>query len=154
MWQCGNVAMLICYNDFEIIQDPVIFRLITYYFTKLYLKMKTSNNPLLDHTFNFSLDIINYCELLESERKYVIARQLLKSGTSIGANAYEAQSPESKADFIHKLKLADKEVRETTYWLLLCEKAPTYPKDTSLLLRLKEIEKILSSIISNAKKEH
>jgi len=116
--------------------------------------MKTSNNPLLEHTFNFSLEIINYCELLENERKYVIARQLLRSGTSIGANSYEAQSPESNADFIHKLKLADKEVRETEYWLLLCERATTYPKDPGLRRRLKEIEKLLSSIISSSKKKY
>jgi four helix bundle protein len=61
-------------------------------------------NIILDKTIKFSLDIIRYCEILESERKFVIAKQLLKSGTSIGANTFEAQNAESKNDFIHKLK--------------------------------------------------
>ncbi len=52
----------------------------------------------------------------------MIAKHLLKSGTSIGANVREAQSAESKADFIHKFKIADKEIKETEYWLLLCKK--------------------------------
>jgi four helix bundle protein len=78
-------------------------------------------NIILKLTFEFSLDIINYVELLESNRKYVIANQLLKSGTSIGANVREAQNAESKNDFIHKLKIAAKEIEETEYWLELCK---------------------------------
>ena len=68
-------------------------------------------------SFDFSLLDIEYCELLESQRKYVLARQLLKAGTSIGANAMEAQNAESKADFIHKIKIAAKEADETQYWI-------------------------------------
>ena len=75
------------------------------------------SNPILKLTFDFSLLIIDYCELLESQRKYVLARQLLKSGTSIGANAMEAQNAESKADFIHKMKIAAKEAEESQYWV-------------------------------------
>jgi four helix bundle protein len=76
-------------------------------------KEKLDQNPILKHTFNFSLAIIDYCDQLEKDRKYIIARQLLKSGTSIGANAMEAQNPEKKADFIHKMKIAAKEADET-----------------------------------------
>lgn len=76
-------------------------------------------NPILKLSFEFSLMIIQYCEALEENKKYVIARQLLKSGTSIGANAIEAQNAESRADFIHKMKIAAKEAEETQYWLLL-----------------------------------
>ena len=68
-------------------------------------------NIILDKTLKFSLDIIRYCEILESERKYVIAKQLLKSGTSIGAITFEAQNAESKNDFIHKLKIAAKKLK-------------------------------------------
>ena len=74
-------------------------------------------NLIVDLTFDFALEIIEYCEKLEELRKYVIARQLLKSGTSIGANVNEAQNAESKSDFIHKLKIAAKEADETKYWL-------------------------------------
>ena len=75
------------------------------------------------------MEIIQYSELLEDNRKYVIARQLLKSGTSIGANIREAQNAESKADFIHNMKIAEKKPDETEYWLILCELFPNYPKN-------------------------
>ncbi len=74
-------------------------------------------NEILELSFEFALQIISYCEVLEENRKYVIARQLLKSGTSIGANIREAQNAESNQDFIHKLKIATKEADETEYWL-------------------------------------
>ena len=61
-------------------------------------------NVILEKTIDFSLKIITYCDLLESNKKYIVARQLLKSGTSIGANIHEAQNAESKNDFIHKFK--------------------------------------------------
>lgn len=77
-------------------------------------------NVIVEKSFQFALKIIVYCDLLEEKRKFVISKQLLRSGTSIGANVREAQNAESKADFIHKLKLAAKEADETEYWLLLC----------------------------------
>ena len=73
-------------------------------------------NVIVDLSLEFALDIIEYSEMLEENRKFVIANQLLKSGTSIGANIREAQNAESKADFIHKLKIAAKEADETEYW--------------------------------------
>ena len=60
------------------------------------------NNPLITKTVKFSLDIIDYCELLEEKKKYVVAKQLLRSGTSIGANSFEAQNPYSKKDLFIK----------------------------------------------------
>ena len=67
-------------------------------------------NIILRKTIEFSLAVIEYAELLEQHKKFVIARQLLRAGTSIGANVHEAQNAESKADFIHKFKRAAKEV--------------------------------------------
>ena len=84
----------------------------------------------------------------------MIANQLLKSGTSIGANIFEAQSSESRADFIHKLKIADKEAKETEYWLILCEKSESYPFNKNLKLELLSIQKLLSKIISSSKKNY
>ncbi len=109
-------------------------------------------NIILDKTIQFSLDIIRYCEILESERKYVIARQLLKSGTSIGANTFEAQNAESKNDFIHKFKIAAKEIDETEYWIELCNHSENYPTNQELLDNLKEIANIINKIISSSKK--
>jgi four helix bundle protein len=95
--------------------------------------MKNNNdNPILKLTFEFSLDVIKYVEVLEEKRKYVIARQLLRSATSIGANAREAQNAESSADFIHKMKIAHKEADETQYWLELCNAAENYPTNKEL----------------------
>jgi four helix bundle protein len=108
-------------------------------------------NIVLEKSFEFALIIIEFSEQLEQLKKFVIARQLLKSGTSIGTNISEAQSSESKADFIHKLKIASKEAEETKYWLMLCKLSPSYPFDDSILSKLDEIQKLLSTIISVSK---
>lgn len=108
-------------------------------------------NPLLKLSFSFSLALISYCELLEAEKKFVIARQLLRSGTAIGANAIEAQHAESKADFIHKIKLAAKEAGEPQYWLILCEQASRYPGCSSLIEKVEELNRIIGSILATAK---
>jgi four helix bundle protein len=80
-----------------------------------------------------------------------VSRQLLRCSTGIGANAVEAQSSESKQDFIHKLKIADKEARETMYWLQLCKEAESYPDHSKLIPLLEEIMKLLNSIIKTSK---
>ncbi len=104
-------------------------------------------------TFEFSLKIIAFSELLEEKRKFAISNQIIRSGKSIGANVSEAQNSESRADFIHKLKIAAKEAEETEYWLLLCKFSENYPFHENLLVQIKEIEKILTSIINSAKKK-
>ncbi|MBC7867515.1 MAG: four helix bundle protein [Gloeobacteraceae cyanobacterium ES-bin-316] len=110
------------------------------------------SNPILRLSFDFSLKIIEYCEKLELEKKYVFSRQILRSGTSIGANVMEAQNAESNADFIHKMKIAAKEAGETQYWLMLCDYAPTYPECKILIEKLEEINKILNSILTTSKR--
>jgi four helix bundle protein len=102
-------------------------------------------------SFEFALEIIEYAELLEEKRKYVIANQVLKSGTSIGANIREAQNAESKPDFIHKFKIAAKEADETEYWLLLCKFTKNYPDSEVLLNKIREMKKIISKIIITSK---
>ena len=108
-------------------------------------------NIIVEKSFQFALKIVLYCELLGKNKKYVVSRQLLASGTSIGANVREAQNVESKVDFIHKLKVAAKEADETEYWLLICKHTPTYPFDEELLIHVHELMKILSKIISSSK---
>lgn len=109
------------------------------------------DNLIIKLTLEFALEIIEYSELLEEHRKFVIARQILRSGTSVGANVREAQNAESKADFIHKLKIAAKEADETEYWLVLCEMSNNYPKNKLLKEKLHSIINILSKIISTSK---
>lgn len=112
---------------------------------------KYKDNVIVNLTFEFALSVIEYCEQIEELKKYIIARQLLKSGTSIGANVREAQNGESKADFLHKMKIAAKEVDETEYWLLLCNGTKSYPNPTELLTKLKPIRQILTKIIATSK---
>ena len=110
------------------------------------------DNLIVNLSVEFALAIIEYCELLEVNRKFVIANQLLKSGTSIGANVREAQNAESKVDFIHKLKIAAKEADETEYWLILCERSKNYPDPSSLKEKLNSIHNVISKIIITSKK--
>ena len=117
-------------------------------------KEEIESNPILKMTFGFSLMVLDFCDVLDEMRKYTISRQVLKSGTSIGANAMEAQNAESKADFIHKIKIAAKEADETQYWLMLCSFSKKYPECDFLLLRLEEIQKVLNKILGTAKKKN
>ena len=114
--------------------------------------MKTKN-AVLQQSFDFALKLIDYCELIETQRKFVIARQLLRSGTSIGANVCEAQNAESSRDFFHKLKIAAKEVEETIFWLSLCKTSAKYPDPEKLTEQIIEIRKILSSILATCKRK-
>ncbi len=109
-------------------------------------------NEIVKVSFKLALSIIEFSEELENHKKFVLARQILRSGTSIGANITEAQSAESKTDFIHKLKIAHKEALETKYWLELIKAGKTYPNPSddieSLLL---SVQKLLNKIISTSK---
>lgn len=111
-----------------------------------------TDNQVLNLAFDFALVIIEYTELLEDKRKFNMANQLFRSGTSIHANVREAQNAESKADFIHKIKLAAKEAEEAEGWLLLCQHANSYPDCESLLLKLASILKLLNKIAATSKK--
>jgi four helix bundle protein len=115
------------------------------------MQTNKEKNLIVELTFDFALKAIKYVEHLEKNHKYIIARQLLKSGTSIGANVREAQNAESRADFIHKLKIAAKEADETEYWLLLCKESEGYENCDDLLANCTSIIKILSKIIASSK---
>lgn len=110
-----------------------------------------SDNLIVKMTFEFALHIVQFSEVLESKRKFAIANQIIKSGTSIGANVREAQNAESKADFIHKMKIAAKEADETEYWLLICNHSENYPSTAQLLESILGIKKVLSKIIASSK---
>ena len=113
---------------------------------------KESQNLIVDLTFNFALKIIEYSELLASQRKFIMADQLCRCGTSIGSQVSEAQSPESRKDFIHKFKIADKEAEETLYRLRLCKHSKNYPECDDLLSEIVVIKRVIGKIISSSKK--
>jgi len=82
-----------------------------------------SENIIVDKSFDFAVRIVNLNKYLNNEQKeYVLSKQLLRSGTSIGANVSEAERAQSKADFISKMSIALKEANETNYWLKLLYK--------------------------------
>lgn len=110
-------------------------------------------NLIVDKSCEFAVKIIEYTEILEENHKYILARQILKSGTSIGANIREAQNAESKADFIHKMKIAAKEADETDYWFTLCQRSKNYYYDKNLPDSLSDLIRIISRIISSSKKQ-
>jgi four helix bundle protein len=110
------------------------------------------DNAIINLTFDFSLKVIDFCEGLDNLKKFALSNQLFRSGTSIGANALEAQNAESKADFLHKIKISAKEADETEYWLLLCKHSNKLPDSSQLLTDLDPIKKIISKIIGTSKK--
>jgi four helix bundle protein len=90
--------------------------------------------------------------LLEKQRKFTVTNQFLRCGTSIGANVFEAQHAESKADFIHKMKIAIEEANETLYWLISCERTETNPNENNLKMNVEEMLRIISKIILLSKR--
>ena len=97
------------------------------------------------------IELDELVELLNNEEKFDISRQLLRSGTSIGANVREAQNAESRSDFIHKLKISAKETEETEYWLYLCKHSDHLPSPGELISELEPIKKVITKIISSSK---
>jgi four helix bundle protein len=98
--------------------------------------------------FAFALNIIRLYTKLQEHREYVLSRQLLRSGTSIGANVTEATAGQSRKDFLAKMSIASKEARETKYWLQLFEESDLAPVDVSDELRdVDELIRILTSIV-------
>jgi four helix bundle protein len=99
-------------------------------------------------SFNFALEIIHLYTQLQHHKEYVISNQLLKSGTSIGANVEEASGGQSRKDFLAKMYIAYKEARETKYWLRLLKHSNLVKIDvTQELIYIDEIIRILSSIV-------
>ena len=112
------------------------------------------DNILLDKSFIFAVRIVKLYKYLCSQKKeYVLSKQLLRSGTSIGANINEAQDAQSKNDFISKLSISLKEARETKYWIELLRETDylTDKEVNNILEDLIEVIKLLVSIIKTTK---
>ena len=109
-------------------------------------------NIIEKKSFDFALEIIKLYQSLIKEKEFTISKQLLRSGTSIGANVQESISAQSKKDFISKMSLSLKEARETRYWLLLLKKSTLTSTDLcKILTSVDEIIKIIYSIINTTK---
>ena len=111
------------------------------------------SNPILKKSFDFSVDIIKLCKHVRIEHKeYSIADQLLRSGTSIGANANEAVMGSSRKDFINKMNISLKEAYETRYWILLLDSVGYIQNSEHFLGKIDEIIRMLMRIVKTSKK--
>ena len=109
------------------------------------------DNRILEMTFSFSLSIIALYKILIENKEFVISRQLLRSGTSIGANIEEANAAQTKKEFITKMSIASKEARETKYWLRLLEASKLVSTDySSYLSTIDHIINILTKIVKTS----
>ena len=116
--------------------------------------MENKENPLRDKSYKFALRTVKlYKHLSEDKKEFVLSKQILRSGTSIGANVEEANQAQSKADFIHKLSIAQKESFETDYWLRLLRDTNylTEKQANSVLNDCQELQKLITSSIKTAK---
>ncbi len=114
-------------------------------------------NEILDLSFDFALEIIKLVKYLKANKEFVMSSQLLRSGTSIGANISEAQAAPSTNDFISKMSIASKEARETEYWLRLLDKSnylDEYQNTSALFSSIQSIVKLLTSIIKTTQEKN
>jgi len=112
------------------------------------------NNVLVDESFKFAVRIVKlYKYLSENKKEFILSKQVLRSGTSIGANINEAQEAQSKNDFISKLSISLKEARESKYWIELLKETDYLSENeaNSIIEDLVEILKLLTSIIKSTK---
>jgi four helix bundle protein len=113
-----------------------------------------AENVIVTKSYNFSVAVVKFCfEMQGKIKEYVLSRQLLKSGTSIGANIEEAQGAISKAEFIAKMQISFKEAKETRYWIRLIIDTEIFNSDKNMLLLkdCNEIIVLLTSILKTAK---
>ena len=109
------------------------------------------DNVILNKSFELALDIIELYKILKSKNEFVLSKQLLRSGTSIGANIEEATAAQSKKDFATKMSIASKEARETRYWLRLLNKSKLVEYDyKNYLNKIDELIRIITAIVKTA----
>ena len=114
-------------------------------------------NVVIDKSYRFALKIIALYKALCSEKKeYVLSKQLLRSGTSIGANIHEAQAAISKKDFIAKMSISSKEARESRYWLMLLKDSGyvDFQAYEGMLNDIDELVKMLTSIVKSTQEKN
>jgi four helix bundle protein len=118
------------------------------------IKERIMENALYEKSKKFGIRILKLAKLLESDNQKSIANQILRSGTSIGANISEANYASSRADFINKLRIARKEAGETEYWLELLHEGEILNKElfVSLQTDVKELHKMLCASVMTAQK--
>lgn len=114
---------------------------------------KYKGNPVRGKSYKFALSIVKLVKQIQTTKKeYILSKQILKSGTSIGANIEEANAGQSKRDFIAKMAIASKEARETMYWLRLLNDSDYIETETAkpFLLDCEELMRLLTAIVKSS----
>ncbi len=109
--------------------------------------MTKKPNLIVDLSFQLSLSIIEYTDILDKTNKYVLSNQLFRSGTAIGVNIAESQNAGSREEFVFNMYTAMKEAADTKYWLMLCQSSTDYPDCIDLIRNVESIERIAQKII-------
>jgi len=111
------------------------------------------SNPIKEKTLKFAIKTLDFCKHLDKHRQFVVSNQLKRSGTSIGAQVYEAENAQSKADFIHKLSIAQKEANETIYWIHIVDHLKIIDKIIfqDYVMNVNEIKATLTVILKKLK---
>ena len=113
-----------------------------------------AESTILKKSFEFALVIISLYQQLQAEREYVISKQLLRSGTSIGANVEDAVAAQSRKDFLSKMSIASKEARETLYWLRLLQASSLTNLNVNAQIQsANELVRILTSIVETTQEK-
>lgn len=112
-----------------------------------------SQLPIKERSFKFAVEIVKYCNQLKKLKQFEISNQLIRSGTSIGANLREASNGYTKKDFIYKVSIAQKEADETVYWLEILREILNEKEIDILLNEANQLLKIIKTIKMNAMKE-
>ena len=108
--------------------------------------IENSDNPIVDLTYQFGVRIVKFYKYLTTKQVYVLSKQLLRCGTSIGANVHESIHAQSKADFISKMNIALKEADETDYWLRLLRDSDVINEQEFVSLR-KDVKQIIGTLV-------
>ncbi|GBF81503.1 four helix bundle protein [Aphanothece sacrum] len=124
-----------------------------------YERREDKPRNIRERSFDYALRAIKLYQFLQEGKDgagWILGKQYLRSATSIGANIEEAQSGQSKADFIHKMSIAQKEARESLYWLRLLEKSEIVPTNRihSLTQETEELIAVITTIICKTKQNH
>jgi four helix bundle protein len=110
------------------------------------------NGPIYIKSKQLAIEGIRFCKFLRTKKQTDLSKQLMRSITSVGANVHEAQDAESKSDFVHKLKIAQKELNESIFWLEIITEGNNYPMPEPLHPLAIECKKLLGAIVATTKR--
>lgn len=118
------------------------------------IRSAREGNPIQDKSFAFAVEMVHLCQILRDQKDFVLSTQLLKAGTSIGANVEEALAGQTRKDFEAKMAIASKEAREARYWLRLVRESGTVAANLDAHIRqADELVRLLTAIVKTSQQK-